>query len=162
MIRDFKTKTPLEAKIIITDNTLNTAIGEFNSNSASGKYLIPLPGGKNYGIAVSAEGYLFHSENVDIAEVEGYYEVVRDIDLKKLETGTQIVLRNIFFDLDKYSLKSESTAELDRLYQLMIDNPKLEIELSGHTDTQGSAEHNQQLSQNRAKAVVDYLVVKGI
>ena len=162
VIRDFKTKTPLEAKIIITDNTLNTVIGEFNSNSASGKYLIPLPGGKNYGIAVSAEGYLFHSENVDIAEVEGYYEVVRDIDLKKLETGTQIVLRNIFFDLDKYSLKSESTAELDRLYQLMIDNPKLEIELSGHTDTQGSAEHNQQLSQNRAKAVVDYLVAKGI
>jgi len=162
VIRDFKTKTPLEAKIIITHNTLNSVVGEFNSNSASGKYLIPLPGGKNYGIAVSAEGYLFHSENVDIAEVEGYYEVVRDIDLKKLETGTQIVLRNIFFDLDKYSLKSESTAELDRLCQLMIDNPKLEIELSGHTDTQGSAEHNQQLSQNRAKAVVEYLVAKGI
>jgi outer membrane protein OmpA-like peptidoglycan-associated protein len=162
IVRDDKTKIPLEARISITDNELNTVVGEFNSNSASGKYLIPLPGGKNYGINVSAPGYLFHSENVGIASVKGYYEVVRDIDLKKLEAGTQIVLRNIFFDLDKYTLKPESKAELDRLYQLMTENPKLEIELSGHTDTQGSAEHNQQLSQNRAKAVVDYLVAMGI
>jgi outer membrane protein OmpA-like peptidoglycan-associated protein len=162
IIRDEKTKIPLEAKIIITDNELNAVIGEFNSNSASGKYLIPLPGGKNYGIAVSAPDYIFHSENVDVAKVEGYYEVIRDIDLKKLETGTQIVLRNIFFDLDKYTLKPESKSELNRLYNLMIENPKLEIELSGHTDTQGSAEYNQQLSQNRAKAVVDYLVSMGI
>jgi outer membrane protein OmpA-like peptidoglycan-associated protein/Tol biopolymer transport system component len=162
IIRDDKTKTPLEAKIIITDNELNTVVGEFNSNSASGKYLIPLPGGKNYGINVSAPGYIFHSENVGIAKVAGYYEVVRDIDLKKLETGTQIVLRNIFFDLDKYTLKPESKSELDRLYALMIDNPKLEIELSGHTDTQGSAVYNQQLSENRAKTVVEYLVAMGI
>lgn len=162
IIRDDKTKSPLEAKIIITDNELNTIVGEFNSNSSSGKYLIPLPGGKNYGIAVSASGYLFHSENVGIAEVAGYYEVIRDIDLKKLETGTQIVLRNIFFDLDKYTLKPESKAELDRLYSLMKENPKLEIELSGHTDTQGSAVYNQQLSENRAKAVVEYLVEMGI
>lgn len=162
IIRDDKTKVPLEAKIIITDNELNTVVGEFNSNSASGKYLIPLPGGKNYGIAVSAPGYIFHSENVGIAQVAGYYEVIRDIDLKKLETGTQIVLRNIFFDLDKYTLKPESKSELDRLFALMKENPKLEIELSGHTDTQGSAVYNQQLSENRAKAVVDYLVAMGI
>lgn len=160
--RDDKTKVPLEAKIIITDNELNTVIGEFNSNSASGKYLIPLPGGKNYGIAVSAPGYIFHSENVGIAKVAGYYEVIRDIDLKKLETGTQIVLRNIFFDLDKFTLKPESKSELDRLFALMKENPKLEVELSGHTDTQGSAVYNQQLSENRAKAVVEYLVAMGI
>jgi outer membrane protein OmpA-like peptidoglycan-associated protein len=162
VVRDEKTKSPLEARIIITDNELNATVGEFNSNSASGKYLIPLPGGKNYGINVSAPGYLFHSENVGIASVKGYYEVIRDIDLKKLEAGTQIVLRNIFFDLDKYSLKAESQTELNRVYKLMQDNPKLEIELSGHTDTQGSAEHNLELSKNRAKAVVDYLVSMGI
>ena len=162
IVKDEKTGLPLEAKIIITDNQLNVVVGEFNSNSASGKYLIPLPAGKNYGISVSAEGYLFHSENVDIALTAGYSEVHRNIDLKKLEKGTQIVLRNIFFDLDKFSLKQESTSELDRVYQLMIANPNLEIELSGHTDTQGATAYNQQLSENRARTVVEYLVAMGI
>jgi outer membrane protein OmpA-like peptidoglycan-associated protein len=162
VIRDAKTLLPLEAKIQITDNSINTVIAEFNSNSESGKYLIPLPAGKNYGISVSATGYLFHSENVDIPDTARFQEIVRDIDLKRLEKGTQIVLRNIFFDLDKYSLKPESETELLRVYQLMIDNPKLIIELSGHTDTQGSAVYNQQLSENRAKTVVEYLTAKGI
>jgi outer membrane protein OmpA-like peptidoglycan-associated protein len=162
VIRDEKTKAPLEAKIQIIDNEKNSIIGEFNSNSQSGKYLIPLPAGTNYGISVTAANYLFHSENVDIPDTANYQEIVRDIDLKKLEKGTQIVLRNIFFDLDKFSIKPESKNELDRVYRLMKDNPKLIIEISGHTDTQGSAVYNQQLSENRAKAVVEYLTEMGI
>lgn len=161
-IRDEKTQNPIEAKIEIIDNERNEIVGEFNSNSESGKYLIPLPAGKNYGISVTASGYLFHSENVDIPDTARFQEIIRDIDLKKLEIGTQIVLRNIFFELDKYSLKTESVAELDRLYKLMIDNPEMKIELSGHTDTQGSAEHNKELSENRATAVVNYLCGLGI
>jgi outer membrane protein OmpA-like peptidoglycan-associated protein len=162
VVVDKSSNLPVEAKIVVMDNDLNEIVGEFNSNSESGKYLITLPSGKNYGISVSADGFLFHSENMDISQTDGYKEISKKIELQKLEKGTQIVLRNIFFDLDKATLKAESTAELDRLYQLMIDNPKLEIELSGHTDTQGSAAYNQQLSENRAKAVVEYLVEKGI
>jgi outer membrane protein OmpA-like peptidoglycan-associated protein len=162
IIRDEKTKAALEAKIQIIDNEKNAVIGEFNSNSQSGKYLIPLPAGKNYGISVTAPNYLFHSENVDIPDTANYQEIIRDIELKKLEKGTQIVLRNIFFDLDKFTIKPESKTELDRVYQLMKENPKLVIELSGHTDTQGSATYNQQLSENRAKAVVEYLSAMGI
>ena len=162
IIRDEKTKAPLEAKIQIIDNEKNLIIGEFNSNSQSGKYLIPLPAGKNYGISVTAANYLFHSENVDIPDTANYQEITRDIELKKLEKGTQIILRNIFFDLDKYTIKPESKNELDRVYRLMKDNPKLVIEISGHTDTQGSAAYNQQLSENRAKAVVEYLTAMGV
>lgn len=162
VVVDKSSNLPVEAKIVVMDNDLNEIVGEFNSNSESGKYLITLPSGKNYGISVSADGFLFHSENMDISQTDGYKEISKKIELQKLEKGTQIVLRNIFFDLDKATLKAESTAELDRLHQLMIDNPKLEIELSGHTDTQGSAAYNQQLSENRAKAVVEYLVEKGI
>jgi outer membrane protein OmpA-like peptidoglycan-associated protein len=162
VVLDKSSNLPVEAKIVVMDNDLNEIVGEFNSNSESGKYLITLPSGKNYGISVSADGFLFHSENMDIAQTDGYKEINKKIELQKLEKGTQIILRNIFFDLDKATLKSESRAELDRLHQLMIDNPKLEIELSGHTDTQGSAAYNQQLSENRAKAVVEYLVEKGI
>ena len=76
--------------------------------------------------------------------------------------GSKIVLRNIFFDFGKYSLRPESTSELERLYKLLFDASSLRIEISGHTDNKGSAELNKKLSEDRAKAVVDYLILKGI
>jgi len=82
--------------------------------------------------------------------------------LKKLSVGSKIVLRNIFFDLDKATLRPESTTELKRLIGLMNEVPTLKIELGGHTDSQGSDSHNQDLSERRAKAVVDYLTKAGI
>jgi outer membrane protein OmpA-like peptidoglycan-associated protein len=91
-----------------------------------------------------------------------YKEVEKIIDLKKVSVGEVIVLRNIFFDLNKFSLRPESQNELDRLTKLLTDNPKIRIEISGHTDSRGSASYNKELSHNRAKAVVDYLVDKGI
>ena len=162
MVTDEKTNQPIEAAIELVDNERNEVIANFHSNATSGKYLVSLPSGKNYGIAVHADGYLFHSENVDIPAATGYQEIVRDIPLKKFEVGTKIILKNIFFDLDKATLRSESVNELERLIALLNENPNLKIELSGHTDNQGSAAHNQTLSEARAKAVVDYLVAKGI
>ena len=76
--------------------------------------------------------------------------------------GCKIVLRNVFFDVGKFTLRSESTPELERLYKLLNDLPRLKVEISGHTDNTGSESINQKLSENRAKAVVDYLVRKGI
>ncbi|MDD3875152.1 MAG: OmpA family protein [Bacteroidales bacterium] len=161
-IRDSETQTPLHAKIELIDNELNQQIAVFESNSATGRYLVSLPSGKNYGLTVSADGYLFHSENFNISSSRGYQEIEKDIMLKKIEVGTSIVLNNIFFDFNSANLRNESTAELDRLTQLLKDMPKLKIEISGHTDNVGSASYNQRLSENRAKAVVDYLIRKGI
>lgn len=162
IIRDEKTKQPLKAQIVLVDNEANKVIAEFNSDAVTGKYLVSLPGGKNYGIAVRKDGYLFHSENFVIPDESGFRQYEKDADLKKVEVGQTIVLRNIFFDLDKYSLRPESVNELERLLKLLQENPTMKIEISGHTDTRGSAEHNQELSQNRAKAVVDYLIEHGI
>jgi outer membrane protein OmpA-like peptidoglycan-associated protein/tetratricopeptide (TPR) repeat protein len=162
VIRDAKTKVPLEAKIEIYDNEKNELVTTVMSDSKTGGYLVSLPGGKNYGIAVKADGYLFHSENVDIPKASGYREYEKNIDLKKVEVGETIVLRNIFFDYDKATLRDESRNELERLVKLMKDNPTLRIEISGHTDSQGDAAYNQKLSENRAKAVVEYLVKAGI
>ena len=69
--------------------------------------------------------------------------------MKKVEIGSVIVLRNIFFDLEKASLRPESKAELERLIKLMNENPTLKIEISGHTDTRGNDDYNQKLSQDR-------------
>jgi len=162
VVLDEKTMQPVAAKIELTDNSKNDIIATFESNSKTGKYLVSLPSGVNYGIAINAPGYLFHSENFDIPASTEYREVVKDILLKKIEVGNIIVLNNIFFDFDKATLRSESTAELDRLVNMLKENTAISIEISGHTDNVGSAAYNKKLSENRAKAVVDYLITKGI
>ena len=159
---DALTKKPVEAIIEITDNKTGKITESFTTNSATGKFLISLNSGGNYGIAVKADGYLFHSENFDIPAGSDYNMVNKTIELKNIKCGSKIALRNVFFDTGKSAIRSESNAELDRLVQLLKDVPTLKIELSGHTDNTGSATSNQTLSQDRAQAVVDYLVSKGI
>lgn len=162
VVTDKKTEKPLEATITLTDNATNQKLTTFTSNSETGKYLVTLPAGKNYGISVRADGYLFYSENIDLTEKKGYEEIEKNIALDQIEIGKSIVLRNIFFDSGKSKLRDESQAELDRLYDIMDENPGIRVEISGHTDNVGSASFNKKLSQDRAKAVVDYLVEKGI
>lgn len=161
-VTDKATKLPLGAQIEIVDNTLGQPIATFTANSSTGKYLVSLPSGKNYGIAVKMDGYLFHSENFDIPITGTYQEVTKDVELEKIAVGSVIVLRNVFFDYNKSTLKTESYTELDRLVKILQDNPSIRIELSGHTDSRGSDDYNQKLSEARAKSCVDYLVSKGI
>ena len=85
-----------------------------------------------------------------------------DIMLNKVEVGSKIILKNIFFDFDKATLRPESAAELNRLAKMLNDIPTMKIEISGHTDNVGSDLYNQQLSEARAKAVVEYLIDKDI
>ncbi|SNC75299.1 WD40-like Beta Propeller Repeat [Hymenobacter gelipurpurascens] len=161
-VTDDKTKEPLEATIDVIDNSRNQVIASFRANAQSGRYLVSLPSGINYGIVVRQEGYLFHSENFDLPAGAAYSEVVKDIALKKLDVGVKVVLNNIFFDFDKATLRKESTSELERLQKLLTETPALRLEISGHTDNVGNAAYNKDLSQRRAKAVVDYLVQNGI
>ncbi|MBI1838574.1 MAG: OmpA family protein [Flavobacteriia bacterium] len=162
MTIDAISRKPVEAEIEITDNVTGKIIETFTTNSATGKFIITLISGKNYGIAVKAKGYLFHSENFDIPEGSGDNLVNTVIELKNIAVGSKIALRNIFFDLGKATLRAESNAELDRLVKLMKDVPTLKIEISGHTDNTGSANINETLSQQRAEAVVTYLASKGV
>lgn len=162
IITDAKTGKELEAAIDLIDNDKNEVLATFKSNSATGKYLVTLPSGKNYGIAVKKDGYLFHSENFNLPDNADFQEFNKDVALKKIEVGSVIVLRNIFFDFDKATIRPESANELDRLIKLLHDNPTLKIELGSHTDSKGSDEYNMKLSDNRSKSVVDYLITKGI
>jgi len=76
--------------------------------------------------------------------------------------GATIVLRNVFFDIDDYTLKSTSFAELNTLVEILNDNPSLRIEIAGHTDNTGLSAHNDTLSEQRANSVRDYLLSQGI
>jgi len=161
-IYDAKTKQPIEATIELTNVKTGEKTSNFKSNSQSGSYMMSLPAGVNYGIYVSADGYLFHSENLDLPDASDYQEIERDIYLHKIEKGAKIVLNNIFFDYGKATLRSESFSELARVIKILNDNPTIKIEISGHTDTRGSAEFNQKLSEDRAKSVVEYLIKQNV
>lgn len=161
-IIDSLTKLPLVADILMIDNNLNQEIGRFVSDNQTGKFLVTLPSGNNYNVTAKAEGYLFQSVNFDIPKGGDYQVIEKDIILNKVAVGMVIVLNNIFFDNDKFTLRKESEAELDNLHKLLTDNPTLKIEIDGHTDNRGGEDYNQKLSENRARAVVTYLVGKGI
>jgi outer membrane protein OmpA-like peptidoglycan-associated protein len=162
LVMDEKSQKPLESVIELTDNEKNIVLATFKSNSSTGKYLVTLPSGKNYGLTVKCPGYLFHSENFNLPEAAEFQEFNLDIAMKKMEVGSTIVLRNIFFDFDKSTLRSESQGELQRLIKLLKENPALKIELSSHTDNIGTDEYNNRLSFSRSNSVVEYLINKGI
>lgn len=162
-VMDAITLEPLgNVPVEIYDNLMGMMVASFESNSETGKYMVSLPSGKNYGFSAKAKDYLYHSENLIIPPATTVQEYTLDMLLHKVKVGSKIILKNIFFDFDKASLRLESTAELDRLTKMLNDIPTLKIEISGHTDNFGSDEYNEKLSGDRAKSVVDYLIDEGI
>lgn len=161
-VKEEFTDKPIEADIIITDNEKNEVVAKLKSNGTTGDYLVSLPSGKNYGITIEKEGHLFHSENVYLSPNKGFKELKKDVKLMNVKSGSKVVLKNIFFASSKYELEPTSFAELDRIADLLKKQSQLKIEISGHTDNTGSADLNLTLSKNRAEAVINYLVGKGI
>jgi outer membrane protein OmpA-like peptidoglycan-associated protein/tetratricopeptide (TPR) repeat protein len=158
---DKKSGKGLPSSVELTDLSTKNLLSKVQTDE-TGNYLITLPVGKDYAFNVNRKGYLMFSENYSLSQKtpDSTYHV--DIPLQPLETNAAVVLKNIFYDLNKYDLKPESQVELDKLVQLMKDNPTLAIQINGHTDNIGKPADNLVLSQNRAKAVVSYLTVKGI
>ncbi len=152
----------IEADIMVTDNFNHELIARFKSNSDNGKFLISLPCGKNYGIHIEKDGFIFHSENAQLECQEGFKEINKDIRLKSAHSGVKIILNNIFFDSGKSELKNESETELLKLIKLLATNPSIKIEISGYTDNIGEESANLILSEMRAKNVMNYLISRGI
>ncbi|MCB2218955.1 MAG: OmpA family protein [Bacteroidetes bacterium] len=153
----------LKARFELTDLQTGELVVRSFSNEGNGEFIVCLPTNRDYALNVSKEGYLFYSENFNLSGVHSTTDpFLKDIPLKPIKAGEKVVLRNIFFETDKYDLKSESRVELQKLIDLLTRNPSLMIEISGHTDNVGTSAYNQELSQNRAKAVNDYLVDHGI
>ena len=162
IVIDADTKQPVaEANIDLYDIVENIQLLSFETDD-EGRFLLSLPSGRNYGENVNAPGYLFHSENFNIPDTATYQVIEQVIELDKIAVGKSIVLNNIFFDFDKSTLKPESIMELEKVYDLMVANPEMKVELSGHTDNKGSAAYNKNLSMQRAQVVMNYLAKKGI
>ena len=144
----------------------------FANTDSEGTFLVCLPSGNQYGLNVSKEGYLFHSENFALEKKENTDPYLMTIPLQPIvpekETASTptvepvkskpIILRNVFFETGSAELLPTSTNELNKLIKLLEDNPNLNIQISGHTDNVGSDADNQSLSENRARAVYQYLI----
>ena len=161
IVYDATTKQKLQADIELISLKNNELVGKINSDSQSGTYTFVLASGGDYAVFVSKKGYFFKSLNFDLSDIIGLDKIL-DITLEPIKKEAKEILNNIFFDTGKWDLKSESTVELDKLVALLKSNPDLPIEISGHTDDVGKDSDNLQLSQKRAKSVVDYLVQKGV
>jgi outer membrane protein OmpA-like peptidoglycan-associated protein/tetratricopeptide (TPR) repeat protein len=162
IIRDRQTKKPLAANVelINIDNDVRESL--VKSDSITGSYLIVLTQGADYALYVNKKEYLFESKNFNYSEVKDFNPITLDVALSKIQSGSMVVLNNIFFDIDKYDLKNKSTTELQKIINFLTENPTVRMEISGHTDTTGSVAHNKQLSEKRAQAVYEYLINKGV
>jgi outer membrane protein OmpA-like peptidoglycan-associated protein/tetratricopeptide (TPR) repeat protein len=158
---DQKTKAGLPSAVELIDLASRQTLSKVQTDE-EGNYLITLPVGKDYAFNVARKGYLFYSDNYSLKGKAPDSTYQKDIPLQPIEVSAAVVLRNIFFDFNKYELKEESQVELDRVVELLTENPTVKIQIEGHTDNIGGAADNLKLSENRAKAVVNYLKGKGI
>jgi outer membrane protein OmpA-like peptidoglycan-associated protein len=163
VVVDDKNGNPLQAKFEIVDVRSGLTVMSDKSDKKKGEFLACLPTGKEYMLNVSKEGYLFYSDYfncMDVTDEQHAYKITAR--LKQPIAGETVVMKNIFFDNNKYDLKTESFSELNKLVAFLKSSPNVSIEIGGHTDAVGDAKLNLALSENRAKSVYNYLVEKGI
>lgn len=162
-VTDITTGKPIEAKIIYEDLDAGEELGIAQSNPITGDYKIVLPYGKRYGIRPELENSLGVSTHIDLTVPGEYKEITgQDLETAPLEKGTVVTLYNIFFEFAKATLQKESFLELDRMIGVMNKNSNMAIEIQGHTDNVGPDEVNNRLSLERADAVKNYFLSKGI
>ena len=158
---DAKTNKGLPCAVELIDNSNNKALMRIQTDEL-GKYFIPLPSGKDYTFTVNRKGYLFYSELYELSKKQSDSTYQKNIALQPVELNVITAFKNIQFRTNSYQLLPVSLIELDKLLQVLNDNPALKIQIDGHTDNIGKESDNLILSSNRAKSVVDYLVSKGI
>ena len=157
-----KTNQPVSARITYHSLLTGKEIGQAISDPLTGNYKITLPYGVQYSFNANGGNFIPISNNIDLTTVAEYKEINQDLFLVPIEIGQTVQLNNIFFDMSKAILRPESYVELDKLFIILQDNPGMNIEIDGHTDNIGDAALNLRLSIERANAVRDYLLKKGI
>lgn len=161
LVYDANTKKPLQGKFELIDLATEKQIIASEADPITGEFLVALPTKKEYALNVSFPGYSFFSKNFNM--IEGSAEAIQmEIPLVPLSDEQPVLLANVFFDLGKSTLRKESFVELKKLATLLNENSNIKIEIGGHTDTRGDDKANQKLSEDRAKAVFDYLVSNGV
>ena len=160
-IIDAESKLPLFAFFQLTDLKKGNIISQMQSKLENGEFLITVPKNIDFALHAEKEGYMFYSRNIYRDSLSLSKDGFLIIELEKVKPGT-FILENIFFEKSKSSLKKSSLVELNKVLKLMQINPDLKIQISGHTDSDGDDDFNLELSINRAKSVVNWLIENSI
>lgn len=156
IVFDAENHKPLEATIETFGYSDRSPFAQTISDRKTGEFTTFLPDTGQYGLNVRKAGYMFYSSK--IASTNDTIKVY----LQPIKAGKAIVLNNIFFAFNSYELDPKSENEILILYSFLSNNPQTTIEIVGHTDNVGGTKTNQTLSENRAKAVMNSLIERGI
>ncbi len=152
-----KTVQPIAAAVQLQGDGFE---GNINSSATTGLFEVRLPGATSvFNISIKAPGYMGYEETMQNLSTDGKIEL---FSLTPLTVGTTIRLNKVYFERGKAVLLDSSFSELNRVSEMMLENPGVKIELSGHTDNQGNAKLNLELSKERVNAVLTYLVSNGV
>ena len=155
-ITDSRTSKGIKANVRYSSIPTGSIFGRFSDSTFS----FPIFGTAKYQITAEAKGYNPRTVIVDPKDIGANKKVQRDIMLTP--SGETVRLNNLIFPQGKAVIDPKSFNELDEVAQMMKENTRMVIQLEGHTDNQGSAKANMELSENRVEAVKKYLVSKGI
>jgi outer membrane protein OmpA-like peptidoglycan-associated protein/tetratricopeptide (TPR) repeat protein len=161
VVTDLISKKGLPANLELTDNATGTIINKVQTDEL-GHYFITLPEGKDYTFTVNRKGYLFYSSAYALSGAAPDSTYVKNIALEPIKLASNFVFTQVLFESNSYALLPASLPELNKLVQILEENPGMHIQISGHTDNVGKAADNLTLSTSRAKAIVQYLSSKGI
>ena len=127
---------------------------------SDGSFAYQVQPGVEYLFLAICKGYLNHKEELSVKPVKESEEYTLQFALPSI--SSPVLVDNVFYDFDKATLREESTAALNKLVEMLNDNPNITIELAAHCDSRGADEYNKRLSQMRAESVVNYLIEHGI
>ncbi len=160
IVFDATTRNPIPGKFQLIDLETGKKVIYSEADKISGEFMVSLPVNREYALNVSYPGYTFFSQNFNMRNPENLEAIHMDVPMVPIVSEQPILLANVFFDLNKSTLRKESFVELNKLVEFLESNPKVKIEIGGHTDSRGS--NNKELSTARAKSVYDYVISKGI
>ncbi|MFL9485249.1 OmpA family protein [Chitinophagaceae bacterium LWZ2-11] len=158
---DKKTGNGLPSSVQLIDNSNATALMNVQTDEM-GYYFITLPTGRNYTFVVNRKGYLYYSESYQLNNQLADSTYKKDIPLQPVEVNATFTLKNIVFEYKSFKLTDDAKVELQQILKILGENPSLKAQLNGYTDNIGVESENIVLSYNRAKAIGDYLISKGI
>lgn len=160
-VTDSKTNKGLPCSVELSIDSSQQILSSVQTDE-TGFYFITLPVNKNYTFTVNRKGYLFYSDVFNLADKPSDSTYEKNISLEPVEINATVRMKNIQFATNSFQLEPVSMIELNKLLQLMNDNASVKIQINGYTDNVGNDAGNLKLSESRAKAVVDYLISKGI
>jgi len=161
-IKDRKTGRPIEATITLTDNRTLDSLTSTNSDPMDGTFTLLMPAYGLVSINVMGEGYMFFGQNYQMDTIVDRNQLNQEILLDPIRIGAKLILKNIYFETGQWDLLPASYAEMARVKAFMDKNPRVKVQISGHTDNTGNKQSKMRLSENRAGSVKRFLIAKGV